>query len=179
MPDKYDWQSAKKEYVEAPSEGARPTLEELAEGLGCNASYLRDRASQEGWKVEADRYLQTVADKRKAEKSTALAGELANWDAQCYKAAQAGLALIFSNLRKLHDDVKAFEAGQSGDSRHPVNFKSMDEMTRALERLQKIGKGALGEEEQAIKLNIDFGSLSVQQLARLAAGEDPRYVVGR
>lgn len=183
---KYDWQAIKEEYVLAPDEASRPTLDELAAKHGCSPSYLRERAGpkQENWKMEADRYLQTVQSKRQDQKSTALAGSLAEWDTQCFKVAQAGLMLIFSRLKELHEEVRDYEeesrqpprADEESPRRHPVNFKALDEMSRSLERLQKVGKAALGEEEK-LNIKIDYNNLSDEQLHRLAAGEDPRHVL--
>lgn len=166
---KHNWEAIKEEYTHAPDEKTRPTLEELAEKHGCSASYLREKSSRERWKVEAERYLQTVSDKRQEKKSTALAGDLADWDLKCFNAAQAGLSQIFAGLKEAHELV------QQGEQ--PLSFKQLDEMSKALERLQKIGKTALGEDETKINFKIDYGTLTDEQLQRLAAGEDPRNVV--
>lgn len=165
---KHDWQVIKNDYVQAPDEASRPTLEQLAAKYGCSASYLREKAAADRWKVEAERYLQTVNDKRQEQKSTALAGSLAEWDANCFKLAQGGLELVFAHLKAAHDAAKRGE--------DLISLKQMDEMSKALERFQKIGKTALGEEDK-LNIKIDYNNLSDEQLHRLAAGEDPRHVL--
>ncbi len=172
---KHDWQIIKTEYVQAPDEANRPTLESLAAKYGCSPSYLREKAGQDKWKLEAERYLQTVNDKRQEVKSTALAGELASWDADCFKLAQAGMSVIFTQLKLAHEAIKRVEQGTDDAIQLPT-FKQMGEMATALEKLQKVGKTAMGEEDK-LNIKIDYNNLSDEQLQRLAAGEDPRHVI--
>lgn len=169
---KHNWAIIKKEYVEAPDEKTRPTLEELAARYKCSPSYLRERASKEGWKVEAERFLQTVSDKRQEQKSTALAGELAQWDAQCFKLAQAGMNQVFLHLKIAHDHSEKYKEPYFG------SIKDLEDLAKTIERFQKIGKTALGEEEKStLNVKIDYSKLSDEQLERLAQGEDPRNVI--
>ncbi|MBW4514532.1 MAG: hypothetical protein KME11_04845 [Timaviella obliquedivisa GSE-PSE-MK23-08B] len=138
---KYNWQKIKEEYIHAPDEASRPTLEQLAETHGCAPSYLREKAASENWKVEAERYLQTVSNKRQEQKSTALAGDLAEWDARCYNAAKAGLILLSSRLQGQIEDARK---GNGSDEEKAISYQTLDDMAKALERLQKIGRTALG-----------------------------------
>jgi hypothetical protein len=167
---KYDWQKIKEEYIHAADATSRPTLEELAAKYGCAPSHLREKAGKEQWKIEAERYLETVADKRQEQKSTALASDLAEWDAKCYNAAKAGIMLLSSKLQGTIDAVKKGE--------EPPSFSTVDDMAKALGRLHKIGQIALGEKEDAIvTLKIDYARLTDEQLERIAAGENPRDVI--
>lgn len=173
---KHDWQIIKNDYVQAPDEATRPTLEQLAAKYQCSPSYLREKAGREKWKIEAERYLQTVNDKRQDVKSTALAGELASWDANCFKLAQGGMSLIFTQLKIAHEFAKRVDQGQTELADELPSFKQLGELAAALERFQKVGKAALGEEDK-LNIKIDYNNLSDEQLQRLAAGEDPRHVV--
>lgn len=173
---KHDWQIIKTEYVQAPDEATRPTLEQLAAKYGCSASYLREKAAKDKWKIEAERYLQTVNDKRQEQKSTALAGSLAEWDANCYKLAQGSMSLIFTQLKLALEVAKRVEQGHLSEVDNLPTFKQMGELASALERLQKVGKTALGEEDK-LNIKIDFDNLSDDQLHRLSNGEDPRHVL--
>jgi len=165
---KHNWVAIKKEYVEAADERSRPTLEQLSAKFQCSASYLREKAAKENWKVEAERFLQTVATKRQEMKSDSLAGELALWDSHCYGLAQAALKLVYERLK----------SAAEGYDRETFTLDGLDKLTKSLERIQKIGKTALGETESStMNVNIDFNNLTVEQLRRLAAGEDPRNVV--
>ncbi|MBD2068097.1 hypothetical protein H6F93_11270 [Leptolyngbya sp. FACHB-671] len=167
---KHNWQVIKDEYVQAPDEKSRPTLEQLAAKYTCSPSYLREKAAKEHWKVEAERFVQTVSDKRQEHKSTALAGDLAAWDAQCYELAKGGLNLVFVQIKEATEGV-----AKGNDLPSP---KQLDELAKALERLQKIGKTALGEKEETkLNVKIDYSNLSDEQLERLAAGENPRNVL--
>lgn len=167
---KHNWQIIKEEYVQAPDDKSRPTLEELSAKYKCSSSYLREKASKENWKLEAERYIQTVASKRQEQKSTALAGELADWDAKCFNAAQAGLSQIYAHMKAAHEQVQ-----RDGE---PLSLHQLDLMSKALERIQRIGKTAMGEQEETrINLKVDYSKLSDEQLQRIAAGEDPRDVL--
>lgn len=167
---KHNWQVIHDEYVYAPDEASRPTYEELAAKYKCSPSYLREKASTEKWKLEAERYLETVAEKRKDNKSTALAGDLAEWDTQCFQLAKGGLNLIYQQINE------AIEGAKKGND--PLSPKQLDELGKALQRFQQIGKTALGEKEETkLNVKIDYSNLSDEQLERLAAGEDPRNVL--
>jgi transposase InsO family protein len=159
---RHNWQQIKNDYVLASSEKLRPTLEQLAAKYNCSPSHLREKAAKENWKVEAERYLETVQTKRKEHKSEALAGSLAEWDARVFNAAGTALELVDSRLNSVTEE--------------PLSANQIDLLTKSLERIQKIGKAALGE-EQKLNVNIDYSNLSDEQLQRLAAGEDPRHVV--
>lgn len=154
----------------APSDAERPTLESLAAKYNCPPTYLRTKASEEDWRIEAERYLQTVEQKRQNKKSEVLAGDLAEWDVKVFKAAQAGMALLYSRLKFINDATNRGE--------DPPGFRSTDDMARALERLHKIGRAALGEVDTAnINIKIDYSKLTTEQLERIAAGDDPRDVL--
>lgn len=170
MGKKYDWEQIKNDYVQAPTEADRPTLDELAARYGCAAPYLREKASKEGWRVQSERYLETVAQKRQEQKSEALAGDLAEWDVKCFNAAQAGMAHIYARMQAAHEDMKKGEP--------PLSFRSIEDMARSLERLQKIGRIALGEKDDSkLSIKIDYSKLTDDQLERIAAGENPRDVI--
>jgi hypothetical protein len=156
---KYDWQKIKEEYIHAADAASRPTLEELSAKYGCAPSHLREKAGREQWKVEAERYLETVADKRQEQRSTALAGDLAEWDGKCFKAAQAGLGLLSIRLQQKIAEMKVTKESPS--------FSTLDDMAKALERLQKIGRAALGDKDAGITLKIDYSQLSTDQLERI------------
>lgn len=165
---KHDWATIKREYVEAPDERSRPRLEQLAVKFQCSASYLREKAAKENWRMEAERFLQTVATKRQEMKSESLAGELAQWDSHCYGLAQAALKLVYARLKAATENP--------ADERYTLD--GLDKLTKSLDRIQRIGKTALGEEDtSSLKIKIDYGNLTDEQLQRLAAGEDPRSVI--
>lgn len=166
---RYNWSQIKADYVEAPDEASRPTLEELAAKYGCNAGYLRKKAADGNWLVQAERFLAATEDRRKEQKSTAIAGTLAQWDANCYTVAQGGMKQVFAHLKIGHEKL---EAGQD-----PLSIRTLNELSMALERFQRIGHRALGDNEERVKLKIDFAKLSDEQLERIAAGENPRNVL--
>ncbi|MBD1995246.1 hypothetical protein H6G00_01200 [Leptolyngbya sp. FACHB-541] len=167
---KHNWQVIKDEYVQAPDEKSRPTLEQLSAKYKCSPSYLQEKVAKENWKIEAERFVQMVSDKRQEHKLTALAGDLAGWDTQCFNLAKGGLNLIFQQINEAIEGTR-----RSGD---PLSSKQLDELGKALQRFQQIGRTALGEKEEThLNVKIDYSNLSDEQLQRLAAGENPCHVV--
>lgn len=173
---KYNWQEIKECYTQAPSEAARPTLEELAARYGCSPSHLREKAAKENWKVEAERFLQGVAGKRQHIAATSLAGALAEFDAKCLQLAQTGLDLIAARFSRAEDISDRYNRGDDEAAQQMISPKQVGELAQALERFQKIGKSCMGEDEK-LNINLDYSSLTQEQLERLASGEDPRHVV--
>lgn len=160
---KHDWTAIRAEYVEAPSEAVRPTLEELAAKHGCSPSYLREKASPSGenWKLLADQYLASVGTKRQEVKSTELAGELAKWDENCFKAAKAMLGQVYNHIQVVSSSGK------------PIGIKELDSLTRSLERIHSLGRSALPPEpefdpakETAAAVS-EYSKLSAAELAQL------------
>lgn len=130
---KHNWQQIRAEYVEAPSEAARPSLEELAKQHNCSPSYLRERASAENWKLKAEAHLRAIAQSRQAKKIERVATEQATWDDRC-----SGLADL------------ALEHLQAALAERGLNSKELVELIKALAELHKLGRTLQGESPAAI-----------------------------
>lgn len=61
---RHDWEAMRREYVEASSDAARPSLEKIAERHGCDAGYVRARAGREKWSQKASRFLAEIEQNR-------------------------------------------------------------------------------------------------------------------
>lgn len=161
---KYDWEKIRDEYVCASDSLFRPTLDELAAKYRCSPSYLREVAAEQGWTQQASDFSNDVESKRREQRSSELAGELAQFDSACYRVARGGLQKIFEKLQA------AIALGE------PICARDLESLSKALEKFQKVGKTALGE-DATFNLKVDYSGLSDEQLQRLAEGEDPHRVI--
>ena len=138
MAKKYDWAAIKAEYVEAPTEAARPTLEELAKKYGCPPDYMRYKAAKDRWTEEAHIFLTKIALGRTRNleapdgKINHLAAEQAKFDADCLKLGRAALGIIANELVSI-----------KGEPDH----RRLASVVRSLEIVQRVGRSALGEDE--------------------------------
>lgn len=154
---KHNWQAIKAEYVEAPSEAVRPTLEELAKKHDCSPSYLRERASSENWKAEAEKYLGSIAQTRQTKKVERVASEQADWDSRCMNLADLAMEHLSNHL---------YNALMGGEGNRGLNSKELVELVKALDQLHKLGRSIQGEgpTEEAPTLN-------AEQYAQMSAGD--------
>jgi hypothetical protein len=162
---KHNWQAIRAEYVEAPSEDSRPTLEALAAKYGVSGSYLREKASTEKWKDEADKYLASVSTVRQTQKAEVVGTEQAQWDKQCYEMSK-GLLML------LHNQLKGALPKDGKPGSKALDVKEIETLTKALERVHNIGKAALGDapDESAIAADpSQYSQMSAQELAALYA----------
>lgn len=153
---KHDWQLIRSEYVEATSESTRPTLEALATKHNCSPSYLREKASKENWKQQAEDYLTAIARERQAVKVTATASEQALWDQQCFKLTQAAIGQLHRHLKTAIESQKS------------LSLKEIDELSKSLERLHSLGREALGEEPEIEEsTSAEYSTKTPDELAQL------------
>ena len=141
MSAKFPWDKIKREYIEAPDEASRPTLESLAAKYGCNPAYLRSRASKERWLDQANIFLTKTQQKRQERKSTHLASEQAQFDIECLQLNRALISQIVLNLKR---------SQEAGSVLKPVDIQVL---VRSLKDAQQIGKLALGDEVAEDKSN--------------------------
>lgn len=162
--NKYDWDKIRDEYVCASDSLFRPTLDELAAKYRCSPSYLREIAAEQGWTQQAADFSNAVESKRREQRSSELAGELAQFDSACYRIARLGLEQIYSKVQT------AILSDQH------ICARDLESLAKAIEKFQKVGKTALGE-DATFNLKVDYSGLSDEQLQRLAEGEDPHRVI--
>jgi hypothetical protein len=124
---KTDWATIKQWYVQGEQgpEGLRyPTLEELAKRARRNDSSVRHKASVEKWAEQRKQFTAKVENLTAERKSTVMAGESVEFDSVCLDKARKIIARV----------DKGLESGE------PV-----EKMATALEKAQKVGKLAFGE----------------------------------
>lgn len=132
MAAKHNWEAISREYIEAPEEASRPTLEELARKHNVSFGYIQQKAAKDRWTEQAKIFLRTVEEERRKQKSTSLASEQAQFDSDCLKIGRAVMQQLAHHLRAQKKD-------------EPMKIYELDLLMRAMERVQKVGKVALGE----------------------------------
>lgn len=126
---KINWTALKQLYVEGPE----ISLNDLAEKHKVKPQTMRLRAAKEGWTEQRKLFQAKVQNLRTEKRSEILASESAQFDSDCLKIARAALGKIVQELK--------------GDT--PAD-KSMS----ALEKAQKVGRLAMGEQSQDSEVTI-------------------------
>jgi hypothetical protein len=153
---KYDWNQWRKLYIRGDDNTTLESLSllENAPSLG----QLKRRSSQENW--AEDRAWVRDQSATKARESDAFAiTEIRQRHAEFSRALQNVIARALANPEELIHELR----------RNPSALASLARAAMEIERR------AYGLEE----LNINLNNLTDEQLARIAAGEDPAKVVGR
>jgi len=155
MAVKYPWTRIKREYVEATSEHARPTLDQLATKYKCNQAYLRARAGKEDWTSEASIYLTKIQQDVRSrepglleEKINSLASEQAKFDMDCLRLTRALQQQIGRHIGLL----------QQADA----DDRTLRSLAQTLEIIQRVGRIALDDDTQYVTHLISKGYLIVE-----------------
>ena len=127
------WAKARELYIQGRQtvEGLKyPTYEEISKECGLKAQTIRAKAARENWTLQRKQFVKKVSDLTNEKKSTVMVGESVEFDSICLEKA-----------RKIIDRVdRGLESGE------PV-----EKMASALEKAQKVGKLAFGENPEADK----------------------------
>ena len=148
MPKRYDWSKVKAEYVEGTRDDQGnivwPTLEQLAQRYSLSFSTVQKRAARERWAEERKIFGRKVEEARREKKSEALASEAAQFDAEVLRIARAAITQVTAHL--------ALAAKVYRETGEPMDAAELDRLSRALERLQRAGRLALGEATHSMEL---------------------------
>ena len=150
-----DWTEIRREYVESVSERDRPSLNSLADKYKVGQSTLKVRAKKEGWKAQADEFLKSLdrhtrTIRQEAQTVKVKTGEL-TWDEQCFELAQ-------TVLDRLQERMASDE----------LTTRELEDLTRSLERLHKLGKAAQPEVVEVETISPDdYAGMDEGDLAQL------------
>ena len=145
---KYPWPEIKAEYVEGINKNGEihyPTLEELARKHGCSESSVRKRSAKEDWATERNIYCTKIEQKTQEKKSTVLAGKAAEFDAKVYQITDTAIEHVKGHFFRVQQQFKDSKGTE------PMNEETLERLSRTLEKYQKVGKEALGEETESMK----------------------------
>ena len=144
---KINWLKIKQAYTE----GTEITLETLADKYRVSFGTLRNRSAKENWIEQRKLFQAKVQNLRIEKKSEIMASESVQFDSDCLKIARAALSKI---VQELKGDMPA------------------DKTMAALEKAQKIGRLAFGEQLEApLQININSDAL-IKKLEALAGVKD-------
>lgn len=150
----HDWDLVKQQYVEGIMDGEGnilfPTLQTLSDMHNIPESTIRKRSAADDWATERNIFRQTLERKRREAKTDVLAGKSAEFDAQVFRLAEIGINhlkihFINANNRLAKSEAAAKAEGEENPELFPMALSAMENLSRSLERLQRIGRLALGE----------------------------------
>lgn len=128
---KHDWEKISKEYIEAPSDEARPYLEDLAKKHNVSLNYIQQKCAKDKWVEQSKIFLRRVSQESKQEKVTSLAGEQTRFDSDILIVARALQGQIVGHLN------------QAKQSKALLPPKDISQLTTSLSTIQRIGRTAL------------------------------------
>jgi len=138
-----NWDQVKQDYVEGiqREDGSLQwaTLDALADLHDVSASTLRKKSAQEDWTTERNIYRTKLEQKRQDKKTEYLASKAAQFDVDVYRVVEASLKHIQGHF------LVAQEALLNSQGRQPMATSTLTSLTATLERVQRIGRLALGE----------------------------------
>lgn len=144
MSTKHNWEVIKSEYIEGvPSEErgelVYPSLRDLSEKYGVSQSTMRKRSAVEDWPTQRNMYQTKIEQMRREKKAKNLATKSAEFDEEIYKIADIGMKHIQGHF------LAAQERFRESRGLEPMTMSSLEQLSRSLERFQRIGRLALGE----------------------------------
>lgn len=128
---KYDWDKISKEYIEAPSDDLRPSLQSLATKYGMSLNFIQQRSARDKWVEQAKIFLRRVSQESKQEKVSSLAGEQTKFDADILTVARALQGQIIGHL----NEAKV--------NKTLLATKDISLLSGSLSTIQRIGRTAL------------------------------------
>ncbi len=139
----HNWEKIKQDYVEGlqQSDGTIQwcTLDALASAHDMSNSTLRKKAAAEDWTTERNIYRTKLEQKRQDKKAEFLASKAAQFDVDVYRVVEASLKHIQGHF------LVAQERLLNSQGRDPMPTTTIASLTTTLERVQRIGRLALGE----------------------------------
>ena len=131
MASKHDWEKISKEYIEAPSDDVRPSLQSLADKYGMSLNYIQQRSAKEKWVEQSKIFLRRVSQESKLEKVSSLAGEQTKFDTDILTVARALQGQIIGHL----NEAKV--------NKTLLATKDISLLSGSLSTIQRIGRTAL------------------------------------
>ncbi len=139
----HDWDKIKSEYVEGilDAEGniTFPTLQVLTDRHGVSQSTLRKKSALEDWTTEKNIFRTKLERAHREKKLEALAGKSAEFDGSIFRIAEIAVKHIQAHF------IRANEQFRNSDGQEMMNMSNLDNLSKSLERYQRIGRLALGE----------------------------------
>ena len=160
MARKIDWIKIKSDYTQGVDRDGKvsfPTLEELSVLHNVSQSTLRKRSAAEDWTTSKNMFKSHLEQKRREKRTEVLAGKAAEFDADIFKVVSVGVRHIQGHFLAVE---QRFIDSQG---REPMGVNMLNQLAMALDRLQKVGRLALGEPTE---IGGETGDESRQQLIR-------------
>ena len=128
----HDWQKISKEYIEADSDSARPTLQELASHHGISFGYIQQVCYKDKWVEQSQIYIRKVSEKVRAARIEAFAKEQSEFDTSCFVLSKALLKQLITHFNN------------ANESKSAIKPTELNNLANVLSTAQKTGRTALG-----------------------------------
>jgi hypothetical protein len=128
---KYEWEKISKEYIEAPSDDLRPSLEDLSKKYGVKFGYIQQKCAKDKWVEQSKMFLRKVSEESQSQKITSLASEQTKFDAGIMQVARG-----LQNQIVLH-------LNEAVVAKAKLDPKDIGSLTNSLATIQRIGRTSL------------------------------------
>lgn len=118
------------------------TVPEIVARCDVSETTLYAKAKAENWELDKNLFLETLNRRKRESKIEALAGEAANLDMRILGLVKDGLTHLEQYLsQQVGKNTKEFKSDNAGG----IPLTSLVKWSQVLERLQRVGKVALGD----------------------------------
>ena len=128
---KHEWEKISREYIEAPSDDLRPSLEDLSKKYGVKFGYIQQKCAKDKWVEQSKMFLRRVSEEAQSQKITSLASEQTKFDADILIVARGLRRQITGHLSR------------SLNTNELIEPKDIGSLTNSLATIQKIGRTSL------------------------------------
>jgi regulator of sigma D len=153
---KYDWVNCKLDYIEGVRDDSGkldwPTLNLLSERHNIPYNYLRMVAGRDKWKIERQAFIDNFEDSKKIERIKYLSKEANKFDNRCIDIVNKGMKVIEEIF-----EVSESSIDENGNKRF-LGLENLESITKSLDKLQRIGRLALGVSTDNVNSKTKFVS---------------------
>lgn len=161
---KYDWQHLKDKFIEGciNDDGIRswPSLKELSDKYKVEYGYIRKISSMQNWRDEKQSFIQALEEQKHLDRIKELSDEAIKFDNRCIKMVNSGVKILEDIFEIAENSI------DENGNRKLLNLDTLETITKSLERLQKIGRLALGSSTDNISSKI-HGSTFANELDKI------------
>lgn len=161
---KYNWEDLKIEFTQGSIDdnGVRSwlSLKELSDKHNVEYGYMRKVSSSQNWANCKQMFIQALENQKKIDRIKQLSEDSIKFDNKCIKLVNSGIKVIEEIFEITENTIN------ENGNRQLLSIDTLDIITKSLERLQKIGRLALGSSTENISNKI-HGSTFADELDKI------------
>lgn len=176
----YDWERAKKLYVEGVTrdEGIHyPSLREVAALVGAPENRIKEKSATAGWTAERAAWQAQVEVTRRQARANAMTQKAVKLDNDAVRVAETGLTLVQAKMTEVAQAAQRArsEAGPGGGSGGSIDPLELTRLAQAADLFHKIGLRAVGDPETH-RLEITGANGAPIEIAAQLRRDDPERI---